>query len=272
MTFKHGTPREWHGVMKILVCVKQIPDIERIVVRDGPDGMAALDISGDFRLNRFDEFAVEEAVCIKEATAGVHVDVITVGPEPASQVLKRTMGMGSDQGIHLQTPTNKDPGPAAVAAWIATYARPRGYALILCGSMSEDGMHGQVGPMLAARLDLPYATQVIALKTASDPTGLSIEREIEGGVREVLEIRMPALLTLQPGINRPRYPSLSRLLRANRQKFETISTDALEPVGTLIDCLGLVVPEKRRTSQVLTGSALEKADQLAAILKEKAFL
>jgi len=272
ISFEVGTPKEWHGVMKILVCVKQVPDIERIVVRDGPDGMAALDISGEFRLNRFDEFAVEEAVRIKETMARVHIDAITVGPEPAAQVLKRPMGMGADEGIHLQTSTDKDPGPEAVAAWIATYARPRGYALILCGSMSEDGMHGQVGPMLAARLGLPYATQVIALTPASDPAGLSIEREIEGGVREVLEIRMPALLTIQPGINRPRYPSLSRLLRANRQKLETISTDTLEPVGTLIDCLGLVVPEQRRASQVLTGSALEKADQLTAILKEKAFL
>lgn len=259
--------------MKILVCVKQIPDIERIVVRDGPDGMAALDISDEFRLNHFDEFAVEEAVRIKETMARVHIDVITVGPERAAEVLKRPMGMGADEGIHLKTPTDKDPGPAAVAAWIAAYALPGGYDLILCGSMSEDGMHGQVGPMLAARLDLSYATQVIAITLASDPPGrLSIEREIEGGVREILEIRMPALLTLQPGINRPRYPSLSKLLRANRQKLETISTDTLEPVGALIDCLGLVVPEQRRASQVLTGSAMEKADQLAAILKEKAFL
>ena len=258
--------------MKILVCVKQIPDIERIVIRDGSDGMAVLDISGEFRLNRFDEFAVEEAVRIKETMARVHIDVITVGPERAAEVLNRPMGMGVDDGIHLQTPTDADPGPAAVAAWIAEYARPRGYALILCGGMSEDGMNGQVGPMLAAHLKLSYATQVIAITPASDPSGLSIEREIESGAREMLEIRMPALLTLQPGINRPRYPSLSRLLRANRQKLETIPTETLVPAGALIDCLGLVAPEQRRVSQVLTGSALEKAEQLVSILKEKAFL
>lgn len=266
----HSGRTTW--VMKILVCVKQVPDIERISVRNNPSGMPALEISGEFRLNYFDEFAVEEAVRIKERMARGRIDVITVGPDRAADVLKRPIGMGADAGIHLRTPTDADPGPAAVASWIAECARPREYRLILCGSMSEDGMNGQVGPMLAARLNLPYATQVIAITPASDPSMLSIQREIEGGIREMLEIRMPALLTLQPGINRPRYPSLSRLLRANRQGLETVSTEALEPAGASIDCLGLVAPEKRRASQVLTGSTREKAERLAAILEEKAFL
>ncbi len=258
--------------MKILVCVKQIPDMERIVVRDGADGMATLEAFGEFRMNRFDEFAVEEAVCIKETLDAAHVDVITVGPERVAHVLKRAIGMGADAGIHLQTPTDTDPGPAAVAAWIAGYARSKEYGLILCGSMSEDGMHGQVGPMVAAHLNLPYATQVIEIEPAQDRSGLSIQREIEGGAREMLDIRMPAVLALQPGINRPRYPSLSRLLRANRQAPETIPTSTLEPAGAWVDCLGLVLPAPMRASQVITGSALEKADRLVAMLKEKAFL
>jgi len=87
----------------------------------------------------------------------------------------------------------------------------------------------------------------------------------------MLEIRMPALLTLQPGINRPRYPSLSKLLRANRQEPETIPTETRGPAAASIDCVGLVAPERRRLSQVLTGSALEKAERLVEILKEKTF-
>lgn len=260
------------GIMKILVCVKQVPDVERIVVRDAADGMAALDISNEFRMNRFDEFAVEAAVRIKESMAGASIHVITVGPGRAADVLKRPLGMGADQGIHLKTPTDADPGPAAVAAFIAGYARSRGYRLILCGSMSEDGLNGQVGPMAAAYLNLPYATQVIAIQPAPDPSELSIEREIEGGVREMLAIRLPALLTLQPGINRPRYPSLSRLLRAHRQGVETIPTETLRPAEAWVERLGLMAPPRMRASQVLTGSAREKADRLAAILKEKAFI
>jgi len=259
-------------MIKILVCVKQVPDIERIVVRNGLDGMAALDVSDEFRMNRFDEFAVEEAVRIKEAMVPAHIDVITVGPKRAADVLKRPIGMGADNGIHLLTPTDADPGPASVAAWIAGYARSRGYGLILRGSMSEDGMHGEVGPMAAALLNFPYATQVIEIQSVRDPSGVTIEREIEGGAREMLEICLPALLALQTGINRPRYPSLSRLLRANRQGLETIPIETLQPAGAMIDCLGLVAPARMRAAHVLTGSAQEKADQLAAILKEKALL
>ncbi|MBW1782142.1 MAG: electron transfer flavoprotein subunit beta/FixA family protein [Deltaproteobacteria bacterium] len=258
--------------MKILVCVKQIPDLERIVVHNGADGMAALDAFDTFRMNRFDEFAVEEAVCIKETIDAVHIDVITVGPERVADVLKRAIGMGADEGIHLQTPADADPGPATVAAWIAEYARPKGYKLILCGSMSEDGMHGQVGPMVATHLNLPYATQVIAIQPVENPSRISIEREIEGGAREMLDMEMPAVLALQPGINRPRYPSLSKLLRANKQTPETISTDTLTPSETRIDCLGIVLPTPMRGSHILTGSAREKADQLVAMLKERAFL
>jgi electron transfer flavoprotein beta subunit len=262
----------WPEIMKILLCVKQVPDVERIVVRDVADGMALLDISNEFRMNRFDEFAVEEAVRIKESMAEVSIHVITVGPEQAADVLKRPMGMGADVGIHLQTPTDADPGPGIAAAWIAGYARSKGYELIICGSMSEDGMHGQVGPMAAACLNLPYATQVIAIQPVPDPSELSIEREIEGGVREMLNIRLPALLTLQPGINRPRYPSLSRLLRAHRQGVETIPTETLGPAEALVDCLGLMAPARMRPAHVLTGPAGEKAARLAAILKEKALI
>jgi electron transfer flavoprotein beta subunit len=259
-------------MIKILVCVKQVPDVERIRVEPGPDGMAALDVSNQFHMNRFDAFAVEEAVRIKEFTDGVHVDAITVGPERAADVLKRPMGMGADEGIHLKTPTDVDLGPGAVGAWIAGYARQEGYGLILCGSMSEDGMHGAVGPMLAVHMDIPYATQVIDIKPAPDFSELSIEREIEGGVREVRMIRLPALLALQPGINRPRYPSLSKLLRAHQKHVTTIHTETLATPNGLINCLGFKVPQRMRAARVLTGSAREKAEELVAILKEKAFV
>jgi electron transfer flavoprotein beta subunit len=138
--------------------------------------------------------------------------------------------------------------------------------------MSEDGMNGQVGPMLAARLDIPYATQVIAIHVDFGSSEMSIEREIEGGARDSLNMQMPALLTLQPGINIPRYPSLSKLLRAHQQGIETIPIETPGPVSASVDCLGLMAPERRRASHLLVGSALEKAEQLAAILKQKALV
>jgi electron transfer flavoprotein beta subunit len=258
--------------MNILVCIKQVPDLERIVVAKDDHGMAALAFSGSFAMNRFDEFAVEQAVSIKESMVGVHIDVITVGPERSVQILKRAIGMGCNDGIHLATATDADPGPTAVAAWIAQFAHSRKYDLIFCGVMSEDVMCGQVGPMTAALLDLPYATQVIGMKISRDLAHVSIEREIEGGARELVDIRLPALLALQPGINRPRYPALSNMLRANRNVFETIPTDTLEPVKIQIDPMGLVTPPHARAAQVITGSAFEKAGQMAALLKARALI
>jgi electron transfer flavoprotein beta subunit len=260
-------------MMKILVCVKQVPDVERIRLTVGSDRMVGLDISNEFRLNHFDEFAVEAAVRIKESVDGIHhIDAVTVGPSRAGEVLKRPMGMGVDQGIHLKIPEVIDPGSASVADWIADYACTREYDLILCGSMSEDGMNGQVGPMLAARLDIPYATQVIAIHVAFGSSEMSIEREIEGGVREMLNMQLPALLTLQPGIHIPRYPSLSKLLRAHQQGIKTIAIETPGAVNASVDCLGIMAPERRRASHLLVGSTLEKAEQLAAILKKKALV
>ena len=261
-----------HSIMNILVCVKQVPDLERIVVTHDAHGMASLALSDRFAMNRFDEFAVEQAVSIKESMTGVHIDVITVGPERSVQILKRAIGMGCNDGVHLATAANADPGPATVAAWIAQFARSGEYDLMLCGVMSEDSMCGQVGPMAAALLGLPYSTQVMGMKISPDLADVSIEREIESGARELVDIPLPALLALQPGINRPRYPALSNMLRANRHVFKTIPTDTLETMGVQVDCIGLAKPPHTRAAQVITGSPLEKAEQMAALLKAKALI
>lgn len=263
--------------MNILVCVKQVPDLEAMVVEADANGWAVPAAFGQWRMNRFDEFAVEAAVHIKETLDGVHVDVVTAGPEPAEAVLRRAMGMGADEGIHLLTPPgdvgiDARPGPEAVAAWIAETVRTGNYRLILCGTMSEDGMHGMVGPMTAARLNLPYATQVIGMNLDPVHGTVSVEREIEGGARERLDIRLPALLALQPGINRPRYPALSKLLRANGRPLQTVPTGSPAASTNRVTCLGLALPKQLRSSRVITGSSLEKADQLAALLNAKAFL
>lgn len=259
-------------VMNILVCVKQVPRMESIVVRESSDSAAILEAPDEFGMNHFDEFAVEQAVQFKSSNPPVHIRALTVGPVRAADVLKRAIGMGCDEGVHLQTASENDPGPAMTAAWIAEYAQTGDYGLIFCGSMSEDGMHGQVGPMVAAHLGWSYATQVIAARFQDREPGLAIEREVEGGVREMVVMGCPALLALQPGINRPRYPSLSNLLRANRQPMAVISVETMASPEDHPTCVGMTVPHRRRASRVLTGSALEKAETVVALLKSKALI
>ncbi|MFO8112850.1 MAG: electron transfer flavoprotein subunit beta/FixA family protein [Desulfosalsimonadaceae bacterium] len=268
--------------MKILVCAKDVPDPDHVVVRVREDDRAVIGEVSEYRMNRFDAFAVEEALRIREALGNAAIDVLTVGPSRAKDVPRRGVGMGADRGIHLETQADGYLSPRTKAAWIATYARGKGYDLILTGAMSEDMMNGQVGPMVAAFLNLPWATQVIRTrlpregKNALAPVSseICVEREIEGGSREILEIALPAVLALQTGINEPRYPSLSNLLRANKQEMETVAV-ALAGAGNekaMEDMAGMEMPQKMRAGRHLEGSPSDKAGQLIAILQDKALL
>jgi electron transfer flavoprotein beta subunit len=258
--------------MKILVCIKQVPESENLIlIADGNDWIQTDEIS-EFKMNRLDEFAVEEAVLIKAAFSDTKIDALSVGPDRAMEVVKRSIGMGADAGIHINTESEGYHSSFEIAAWIAEYARREPYDLILTGAMSEDNMQGQVGPMIARQLSLPCATAVIFEKIASDRATIYVEREIEGGHRDTLELPLPAVLTIQSGINTPRYPSLSNLLRANKQELKSTKTEDLVKLAARENLIELVYPHKTRSGTVLKGTEAEKATQLIRILGEKALL
>ena len=180
--------------------------------------------------------------------------------------------MGADSGVHIQTPSDGYQSPLQVASWIAEVAHKKAYDLVLTGTMAEDDMQGQVGPALAARLGLPWATSVIFEKIAPDRKTIYVEREIEGGNRDTLELRLPAVITIQSGINTPRWPSLSNLLRANSQKLEKMYIGDLAKLTETEALVALAYPEKSRAGVVLAGSREEKAGRLMTILREKHLL
>jgi electron transfer flavoprotein beta subunit len=261
--------------MNILVCVKQVPDLEQLAVSADAQGNARPSSIGEMRMNHFDEFAVEQAVRLKEAAEGIVVDALTVGPETAAPVVKRAVGMGADRGVLIRAETyrdGEDMGSAATATLIARYLEETPYTLVLFGSMSEDGMSGQVGPMAASLVGLPYATQVISLEAAGDFSVLSVQREVEGGVREHLAIRLPAAICVQPGINRPRYPSLSNLLRANRQDVDVFDPAGEPPPTEPSAFLGETLPPRHRSGDVIAGSLDEKAAWFVTFLRQKALI
>ena len=260
------------NTMKILVCVKQVPDSEIPIAIDDSTGWIQKDAITEFKMNRLDEYAVEEALLIKGSIADSRCDVITVGPDRCEDVVRRAVGMGADCGVHIQTASDGYQSPFEIAAAIADFARGKNYDLVLTGAMSEDSMQGQVGPMLAARLGFSWATSVIFEKIASDRNTIYVEREIEGGHRDTLELKLPALITLQSGINTPRWPSLSNLLRANSQKLEKISISESTKTRQMEQLAELVYPQKRRAGLVLSGSLQEKATRLLTIFHEKSLL
>ena len=246
--------------MKILVCIKPITE----------STSANMPRSQHIRMNRFDEFALEEALMIREAAGNVSVEAISVGPEQSVQVLRRAMGMGADRCIHILTTDDPFRNAFSTASLIAEYARNKQYDLILTGAISEDLMQGQVGPMLAEMLSLPSATAVISTRLSLPY--INVEREIEGGSREAWEIRLPAVLSIQTGINKPRYPSLSQMLRAAKSQPEIIREESLGKPRIRQIVADTDIARKQRSGLVLTGNSEQKAAALITIFRDKGFL
>lgn len=258
--------------MNILVCLKQVSDPETAFALQASPPVLRLPPGTRYQMNGFDEYALEEALLIKEAVAGCALDALTVGPVRAAAVLQRAGGMGADRGIHILTSEEPEPDALGLATWIAAWAREQDYGLILCGVMSQDAMQGLVGPMLAELLGWPLATSVVQAQVRPGQQAVYAEREVEGGWRDCLELPLPALLTIQSGINRPRYPTLSNLLRAKQTRPHTIAAASLSRAPQGLELVGLAPPVRSRAGCRLEGSTQDKARQLAAMLRERALL
>jgi electron transfer flavoprotein beta subunit len=223
-------------------------------------------------MNRFDEYALEEALLIKETHTGVTVDVISVGPERVREVIKRGISKGADNGIHILYPKSGYCPPQTVSRMIAGYAGSHAYDLILTGVMAEDDMQCQVGPMTACLLSFPCAVSVIKEKIDINNRMITVHCEMENGKVAEAEISMPAVLTIQTGINRPRYPSLSNILRANSKELTVVDGSFQEEPPDHHEPLSLSYPVKSSRISMLKGSAEEKALQLLSIFHNKSFL
>jgi electron transfer flavoprotein beta subunit len=264
--------------MKILVCVKQVLDPESVFRISASGERIEVGPGALFRMNRYDEFALEEALRIREAFPETRIDAISAGPASAAQTVRRALEMGADQGIHIVLGHERCRTPFEIASLIGVYARDRQYDLILAGIMAEDDMQAQVGPMLAEILGYPWATAVMSISLPHPSGAIHVERELEGGRREAFALTLPALLTLQSGINRPRYPALSHVLRARSQALITIDASQAPAAGPFSLpaprewIVNLEEPVPLKTGMILPGSPIEKAEKLLRILKERALL
>ncbi|MEJ2718120.1 MAG: electron transfer flavoprotein subunit beta/FixA family protein [Deltaproteobacteria bacterium] len=257
---------------KLLVCIKQVCETETSFLIDETGRWIRLEEPSAFRMNRPDEYAVEEAVRISETIADSSIEVISVGPARVSAAIRRALGMGAAHGIHIVTPEDGYLSPFVTASWIASFARNREYDLILTGVMSEDEMQGQVGSMIAELLGMPCATSTVSERLLPETGTVRVEREIEGGLRDALELRLPAVLTIQTGINEPRYPSLSKLLRANKYELETIDSRSIGDPEPPEQVIRVSYPEHTRAGLVLNGTGQEKAAHLLRILRERSLI
>jgi len=256
--------------MKILVCIKPVPDPESFIAID--DYQNWIKPTGLFKMNRFDESALEEALSIRDRCKSVRLDVLSVGPEYSKDVIRRALGMGADGGIHIVCEADGYVSPFLTASCIASFIKENYYDLIFSGAISEDYMQGQVGPLSAEMAGLPCVSFVVKQAISPDKKSIYVEREMDDGLIESFELTLPALLTIQGGINKPRYPSLSNMLRANRAEICTINLDQIGKTDPKQATLRMTIPEKRREGYVLSGSVQEKAAELIRILSQKAFI
>jgi electron transfer flavoprotein beta subunit len=258
--------------MKILVCVKHVPDTDASIDIDSAHGWIFEDDRIAYRMNRYDEYALEEAVQIREAFGDVLVDVVSVGPDRAAATLKKGLEKGADNGIHIVLDQKGYHPPALIAGLIAGYARQKGYDLVLAGVMAEDDMQCQVGPLIASRLGLPCAVSVVRETISEMKTEVIVDCELEGGVTETMVLPLPCLLTIQTGINRPRYPSLSNVFRAKEQALERIPADLSATPIKGERLTSICYPEQSSKGTILEGTPEQKAAQLLKILHEKSLV
>lgn len=255
--------------MKILVCIKQVPDTESNPVITG-DYLWIKEEKIAFRMNRYDEYALEEALVIKDNHPGTTIDVLTVGPERSAAVIRKGLEKGADHGIHL---VNQNPAlhASGTSSLIADYVSVRDYDLIFAGVMSEDAMQCQVGPMIASRLSIPCAVSVVRSAIDCEERTVTAECELEGGFIESVKLFMPCLITVQTGVNQPRYPSLSNVMRARSMQHETIISDSINS-GSVEYSRSLSYPESEIKGKKLEGTSEEKAAMLIELLHERGLL
>jgi electron transfer flavoprotein beta subunit len=263
--------------MRILVCIKQIPEnLEQLQI-NSQKTLIRIPEKMKFRMNRFDAHAVEAAVQLKEKIVDTTIDIVTVGPASSEAIVKRAMGMGADNGLIIHIESGIYLSPSKISAILAQIASQKHYDIIFTGIMSEDQMNAQTGQMLAARLNIPSISGVVDLQYTNKK--LLVVRECEGGIREhlaanIFEMNKGILLTIQAGINEPRYPSISALLKANAKKLFMLDIDELysEPLSNDQSILTINKAERIRQGVFIKGSIEAKARQFIEIMKERNFL
>ena len=252
--------------MKIAVCVKQV------VTRDWPLRVAesavwVRDDDAGFEMNEPDAYALEEALRLKERRGG-EVVVCSAGPGRVGQVIREALARGADRAIHVASDALSSAGADAVAAALAGAMTDESFDLVLTGLQSDDQGFGQTGVVLAERLGLPHATIIMEVDVAGDGRSLRVKRELESGWFQWVSMPLPALLTIQSGINQLRYATLRGIMAAKRKEIRTVPVESPDAQGQRI--LDLYVPEKTSATRFIEGSAPEAARELVRLLREEA--
>jgi electron transfer flavoprotein beta subunit len=262
--------------MKLVVAVKQVAalDDEFELLDDG------LEVDPDYLewdLNEWDNFSVEAALQLRESAGGEghEVVVVTVGDEEADEGLRSCLAKGADRAIRVWDESLAGADVLAVARVLAAVVERESPDLVLCGVQSSDAVNGATGVALAGYLDLPRVAVITRLEYDASGGALTVDRELEGGLIEVVRVSMPALLTIQTGINEPRYATLRAIKQAREKPLEVKSLEALgmdrEAVAAAAGSrtVSLAAPDRGEGAEMLNGSPAAVAARIVEIVQER---
>ena len=250
--------------MKIFVCVKQVPDTET-KIKILPD-QTGIDLTGiKWVMNPYDENAVEEAIKFKEKNTGAQIWAITAGPKArATEVLRTALAMGADEAIVVNTPENIDSLSTAQALAEAIKAEG-GAHIIFSGKLAIDDNQSSVPQMVAEFLSIPHTT--VVSKTEYAPESVTVERDVEGGAKEVVQMMTPALVAANKGLNMPRYASLPGIMKAKKKVIKEIEAAAFQ---SKVKYSGFALPADKAAVKLLTGDSSAQASELIKLLRDEA--
>jgi electron transfer flavoprotein beta subunit len=259
--------------MQIAVLVKQVPDTAtRIRVAD--DGRSIVTDGIKWVMNPYDEFAVEEALKIRDQLGG-EVVLVSLGPARAEETIRQGLAMGADRAIRVSDDGMGDADHLGVARVLAAALRQESWDLIFCGKQAVDDDAAQVGPLVAVELGLPQVMVVLELKVDQANGRLVAQRELEGAV-ETVELPMPAVVGAQRGLNNPRYPTLPNIMKAKRKELKVLSLAELGLSSGDVQAVTRVrveeyfMPPPRPEARILTGDPVEAAKSLVDLLHREA--
>jgi electron transfer flavoprotein beta subunit len=251
--------------MKVVVCVKQVAVLgdEIEFTADGRDVDPVL---LEPALNEWDAYAVEEAVRMREVVGDGEVVVVSVGPQAAEEAIRRCLAMGADRGVRVE-PRGAVIGDAlTVARLLAPVVRDEEADVVLCGVQSSDSLQGATGTALAAIVDLPCVAVVKHAEYDHAARRAVVHRELEGGLVDVTEVATPALLTIQTGINEPRYVTMRAIRRADQEEVSVV--EPAEAVAPAAAVRRLYVPPKPEGAELLDGGVPAIAERIKELVEE----
>jgi len=262
--------------MDIIVCVKHVPETAEAEIKIAPTGKTIEKTGLVFDINEWDDYALEEAVQIKEKFGGT-VTAITVGSEDADGTLRKCLARGADKAIRLTDPKFESSDSFAIAKVLCKVVKDLSFNIILTGALAGDDGYAAVGSILAELLGIPHATMAKKIELNSDIA--KVNRELEGGMEEVVEVKLPAVLTVQTGINEPRYVSIMGIRKAMQKETKVLdladiglSENEVGEAGSWIKIEKMYLPPVEKQAEFLKGSPEEIAAKITDTLKARGLL